>query len=147
MATATAKITFYDIAPELGFVLAAKLAQAAWDKGKRMLVRCADLREAQALDEHLWTFKEDSFIPHEICDDRAKLADRDARIVMTTRDHKTIDADILLQLAPCDLGFAAEFDNVIDLVDHRDEARLDASRARYRAWQAAGTKPEMKNKP
>lgn len=144
---AKTKVTFYDIAPDLGFVLVAKLAQAAWDKGKRLLVRCWDAAHARALDEHLWTFKDESFVPHEVCDAAEELLDREARIVITTRDSRPIAADILVQLAPCDLGFATTFDNVIDLVDHADEARLEQSRARYRAWQNAGTKPEMKTKP
>jgi len=145
--TTKSKVTFYDIAPELTFVLVAKLAQAAWDKDKKLLVRCWDRAHADALDEHLWTFKDESFVPHEVCDEAERLHDREARIVLVTRDSQPIAADILVQLAPCDLGFATGFDNVIDLVDHTDQARLEASRTRYRAWHNAGTKPELKNKP
>lgn len=139
----TSRVTFYDIAPEARFQLAAKLATAAWDKDKRLLIRC-EARDAAALDQHLWVFREESFVPHEVCDDPARLLDPEARIVIATRDIRTIAADILLQLTPAELDFARAFDTVIDLVDHSDPARLDASRARYKAWAEGGLKPDLK---
>ena len=139
----TTRVTFYDIAPEARFQLVAKLASAAWDKGKRLLIRC-DAREATALDQHLWVFREESFVPHEVCDDPEHLLDGEARVVIATRDARTIPADVLVQLAPCELAFAQAFDTVIDLVDHGDPGRLDASRARYKAWSESGLKPELK---
>ncbi|MFO0744996.1 MAG: DNA polymerase III subunit chi [Myxococcota bacterium] len=140
------KVTFYDIAPDQTFALAVKLAQAAWEKEKRLIIRCHDAPHAAALDEHLWVFREDAFLPHEVCDDPQAMKDPTGRIVLTTRDARPIAGDILLQLAPCELGFAGQFEVVIDLVDHSDQARLEASRARYRAWLDAGTKPDMKQK-
>jgi len=139
----TTRVTFYDIAPEARFALVVKLALAAWDKSKRMLVRCS-AADAAALDQHLWVFREESFVPHEVCDDPARLLDPEARVVLVTRDVRTIPADILLQLAPTDLAFARDFDTVIDIVDHSDPARLDASRARYKAWTDSGLRPELK---
>lgn len=139
----TSRVTFYDIAPEARFQLAAKLATAAWDKDKRLLIRC-DPRDAAALDQHLWVFREESFVPHEVCDEPGRLLDPEARIVIATRDIRTIPADILLQLTPAELDFARAFDTVIDLVDHSDPARLDASRARYKAWAEGGLKPDLK---
>jgi DNA polymerase-3 subunit chi len=139
----TTRVTFYDIAPEGRFQLAAKLALAAWDKGKRLLLRCAP-EDAVALDQHLWVFREESFLPHEVCDDPERLADPEARVVIVTRDVRPIEADILLQLAPTELAFAEGFDAVIDLVDHRDSQRLDQSRARYKAWVDRGLRPELK---
>lgn len=138
------KVTFYDIPHEQAFALAAKLAQAAWDKGKRLIVRCEDTHQAKALDDHLWTYRDESFVPHEVSD--GALHDTRARIVLTTGDVAPIEPDILLQLAPAERAFAERFGHVIDLVDHRDDARLTASRQRYKAWTEAGTRPELKNK-
>ena len=139
----TTRVTFYDIGPEARFSLAVKLAQAAWEKDRRMLVRCRP-DEAAALDQHLWVFREESFVPHEVCDDPARLLDPEAHVVIITRDHRTIPADILLPLAPTDAAFARDFATVIDLVNHSDPGRLDASRARYKSWVDAGLRPELK---
>jgi DNA polymerase III subunit chi len=139
----TPRVTFYDIAPTLRFALAAKVASSANDKKLRLIVRCHP-HEAAALDQHLWTFREESFVPHEVCDDPERLVDPEARVVITTRDARPIPADILLQLAPCEVDFARAFANVIDVVDHGDPARLDASRARYKTWSESGHRPELK---
>ena len=136
------RVVFYDIAPADRFALAAKMAIAAWDKKKSLVLRChAD--EAERLDVHLWTYRDESFLPHEVWRGGA-LKDEEARIVLVTADEAPRTADILLQLAPASLDFAQGFDTVIDVVDHQDEVRLTASRARYKAWVDQGKKPELK---
>lgn len=136
-------VIFYDIPPDARFPLVSKLASAAWEKGRRLIVRAAP-EQASALDEHLWVFREEAFVPHEVAHDAASLLDPEARIVIVTHDVAPIAADILLQLAPCELAFARAFETVIDLVDNSDGQRLDASRARFRAWSEAGHRPELK---
>jgi DNA polymerase-3 subunit chi len=139
----TTRVTFYDIPANDHLALYEKLARAAWDKRKRLIIR-AHAQELAQLDDHLWTFRDESFVPHEVASGDKPLLDEEAFIVLVGSDIRPIPADILLQLAPCDPGFAKAFDTVIDLVDHSDPQRLDASRARYRAWVEAGIRPELK---
>ncbi|MBL8788836.1 MAG: DNA polymerase III subunit chi [Deltaproteobacteria bacterium] len=136
-------VIFYDIPADARFPLVSKLASAAWEKGRRLIVR-AFPEQAPALDEHLWVFREEAFVPHEVALDAASLLDPEARIVIVTRDVAPIAADILVQLAPCELAFARGFETVIDLVDATDDLRLNASRARFKAWSDAGLRPELK---
>jgi len=139
----TTRVTFYDIPDNERLPLFEKLARAAWDKRKRILIR-AHPHELAQLDDHLWTFREESFVPHEIASEDKPLLDEEAFIVLVSSDLRPIPADILVQLAPCDPVFAKAFDTVIDLVDHSEAQRLEASRARYRAWVEAGIRPELK---
>lgn len=136
-------VVFYDIPPDARFPLVSKLAAAAWEKGRCLIVRAAP-EQAAALDEHLWVFREEAFVPHEIASDHAPLLDPEGRVVIVTRDVAPIAPDILVQLAPCDLAFARAFETVIDLVDASDDTRLNASRARFKAWSEAGHRPELK---
>jgi DNA polymerase-3 subunit chi len=147
----TVRVTFYDVAAEARFQLATKLAQAAWDKAKRLVIRCRDEADARALDDHLWVFREDGFVPHEVSDGQRALMDPEARVVLVAADVwppglAIGEGDILVQLAPADAAYATAFGVVIDWVDHSDEARLSASRARYKTWVDRGLKPEMKDK-
>lgn len=147
----TERVTFYDIAAELHFALVAKLAHAAWEKGKRLVVRCRDEADVHALDEHLWVFRDDAFLPHEMNDGAATLADPEARVILVARDVwppglERTPGEILVQLAPADMAYAATFAIVIDLVDHSDEAHLEASRGRFKAWIERGLKPDKKDK-
>jgi len=139
----TSRVVFYDILPEQRPGLAAKMALGAWDKKKVLVLKCAE-DELAWLDEHLWTFREEVFLPHEAWRAGAPLLDPEARVVLVCDDECPRPGDILVQLAPAGLDFARQFDTVIDVVDHRDEARLTASRARYKAWADLGLRPDLK---
>jgi len=134
-------VTFYDVPAAGRYARIARLVQAAWERGKRLLLTCADPAEAAELDALLWTFDEATFIPHEVVEQGAAATDPDARVVLVTGEYDPIGADIVLQAAPVSQGFAQGYPYVIDLVDHRSEATVTASRERYKAWVSAGTKP------
>jgi len=137
------RVCFYDVAPEGRWPLLVRLAQAAWQKRLRFLILCRDRDEARAVDELLWTFEEQAFLPHELVEG-AHPEDPEARIVITTAEHDPIGATILFQLTPASEAFARRFETVIDLVDHRDPERLAASRQRFRAWRDAGSSPDYR---
>ena len=40
------------------------LLQKTVDRGQRALVRCGTPEGLEALDEHLWTFRDEAFLPH-----------------------------------------------------------------------------------
>ena len=134
-------VTFYDVEPEARAQRIATLVSAAWERGRRLLVACADSAEASELDTLLWSHDAVSFIPHEIVAQGDSPRDPDARIVLVSGEHDPIGADILLQASPVSSEFARSYAFVIDLVDHRSEALLAASRQRYKAWADAGVKP------
>jgi DNA polymerase IIIc chi subunit len=134
-------VTFYDVGPGGRHARITRLVDAAWQRGKRLVITCGTGGEAAELDELLWTFEQGSFIPHEIVAAGQAPADPDARVVIVVGESDPIGADVLLQAAPVTPGFARGFAVVIDLVDHRSEEALAASRARYKAWVSAGVKP------
>jgi len=134
-------VTFYDV-PEGGrHARIVRLVEAAWERGKRLVITCADAAEAKELDDVLWTFDQGSFVPHEVVAPGGEPQDADARVVLVTDDSDPIGADVLLQASPVSPDFARSYPVVIDLVDHRTEEALAASRARYKAWVAGGVKP------
>jgi len=138
------RVTFYDVPPDGRWPLVVRLAEAAWRKGTAMIIHCADEQEARALDEHLWIYKDEAFLPHEVANSTASLLDREARIVIVTREERPVDAAVLVQVTPASEPYARGFGSVIDLVDHRDPALLAQSRARFRAWREAGVEPAFK---
>ena len=48
------------------YALACRLIEKAYLRGHKVFVFCNNRQEAETLDELLWTFKEDSFIPHNL---------------------------------------------------------------------------------
>lgn len=130
------QVTFYAVRGGGLHAWTAKLVEAAWTKGKRVLLYCSSGAEAEAIDEYLWTFRDDAFIPHGIDSTEGSAENSALPVLITTSATNTNDASILLQLGHADLDFAGGFKNVIELVDREDETKLTASRERYRAWKA-----------
>ena len=136
-------VTFYDVQPDARISRIATLVNAAWERGKRLVVSCADAEEAEALDQLIWSFNEAAFIPHEIVPEGEPPKDPDARVILVTGEHDPIGAEILLQAAPVSRAFAQRYAYVIDLVDHRSPEALEESRNRYKQWAKDGFKPNF----
>lgn len=70
-----AKIDFYIISDDndmARFHLCCRLLDKAYQQRKRAFVLCTDKLSAERLDELLWTFRDDSFIPHNLCGEGPK---------------------------------------------------------------------------
>ena len=137
----TSNVTFYDVPGDARMNRIVRLVEAAWERGKRLLIHCLDEDEAVALDGWLWSFQEEAFIPHERVAAGEKPEASDASVVLVWGEYDPIGAEVLLQAAPATMAFAEQYGVVIDLVDHRTPGALHASRARYKAWCAAGVRP------
>ncbi|MCB9728687.1 MAG: DNA polymerase III subunit chi [Deltaproteobacteria bacterium] len=142
----TPVVTFYDCAPDERLPRIARLVEAAWERGMGVIVHCADAGAAEALDLYLWSWKQESFIPHEQVRPGAAPADPEARVVLVTAQERPVAAEVLVQEAPCSFEFAGGFAHVIELVDHRTPDALAQSRGRFRAWREAGANPTFRGK-
>ena len=138
----TTRVVFYDVATAARAPRIHRLVEAAWERRKRLLIHCADATAARALDEGLWCHDDTSFLPHEVVAPGGRPRDADARVVIVYAEEDPISAELLLQVDPVSLDFAASFDVVIDWVDHRSPPQLEESRARFRAWRDKGLVPE-----
>ncbi|MEZ4264788.1 MAG: DNA polymerase III subunit chi [Myxococcota bacterium] len=139
-------VTFYDTAADQRLDRIARLVEAASDRGLGVVIHCADAAAAEAVDLFLWSFKQESFIPHEQVKPGAAPEDPEATVVLVTAEERPIAADVLVQEAPCSFEFARGFAHVIELVDHRTPEALTASRQRFRDWRVAGADPTFRGK-
>ena len=63
------RVDFYLLASEQNdarWTVACRLLEKAYIKGHRVFVICDNQQDAELLDELLWTFRDDSFIPHNL---------------------------------------------------------------------------------
>ncbi len=66
------QIDFYSLEPDSGgdrFLLACRLVERIRAGALRVLIHCPDREEARHLDRLLWTYREDSFLPHGLVGD------------------------------------------------------------------------------
>jgi DNA polymerase-3 subunit chi len=138
------KVTFYDTDDERRFAQVAHLAEAAWARGRKLLIHSQAKDEVQALHDYLWTYTEASFLPHELLAPGEEPKDQDCRIALVSTEEDPIGADVLLMVTPTTFDFASRHAFVIDLVDHRSPELLKASRERFRSWREQGVQPVFK---
>lgn len=117
---------------------AAVLIAAAVGEDRSGLVLAADLAQARALDARLWDVSEAGFLPHALSDDQHAAA---ARVLIAAPGQPMPARSVILNLRaePVDLACA----HLIELVPG-DAAGKVAARARWRAYQARGLKPEKR---
>ena len=62
-----ARIDFYTLDPDSPgdrYLLTCRLVERVREEGLRVLIHCPDQERARHLDRLLWTYRQDSFIPH-----------------------------------------------------------------------------------
>lgn len=119
--------------PDARLSFACRLTEKAWRMGHRVYLQCADQAQLKALDERLWSFKGEAFIPH------ASLAE-DAEGAVTLGhgdDAPQQHQDLLINLELKVPSFFQRFARVAELVV-QEPALLQASRQRFRYYRNLG---------
>jgi DNA polymerase-3 subunit chi len=104
-------------------------------RGWRALIRAESAERAQALDNLLWTWSEESFLPH------AQLGDGDPTrqpVLIAVEEGNPNRADVLFlvggRMPQSWNGETADFARIVVLFDGRDSNALSGART---AWTAA----------
>jgi DNA polymerase-3 subunit chi len=118
---------------EQPLLLVCELAKKAYARQLPTLVLARDFAQAEAIDDLLWAFDEDAFIPHQIAGD----ADEDAEVavLIVPPDIDTPDRPLVINLR--DAVAPGRYDRVLEVVA-ADPAARDGSRVRWRAYRDAG---------
>lgn len=131
------RVDFYLLAseaPEARGFLACRLLEKAYQKGHRVYVHCSNQAEAECLDELLWTFKDDSFIPHHL---QGEGPEPPPPVQIGFEKEPRGFNDILLNLDLTIPEFYTRFKRVMEIVPNT-ELEKEKSRERYKAYRAKG---------
>lgn len=112
--------------------LVCELAKRAFAAQQPLLILARDHAQAEALDELLWAFDEDAFIPHQIAGDED---DVHTAVLIVPPGVDTPDRPLVLNLREtCAEG---GYQRVLEVVA-ADPAERDGSRTRWREYQRRG---------
>ncbi|MCC5014003.1 MULTISPECIES: DNA polymerase III subunit chi [unclassified Legionella] len=114
------------------WLLACRLLEKAYLRGHQVFVYCDTKQDAEQLDELLWTFKDNSFIPHNL---QGEGPEPPPPIQLGYQGEPRGFNDILLNLAAPIPSFYARFRRVMEIVVN-DESAKELSRAHYREYRA-----------
>jgi DNA polymerase-3 subunit chi len=105
------------------------LLEKSLERGWRVVVQAASEERAEALDAHLWTFRDDSFLPHGTWREGEA---REQPILLTVYDDNQNGAKVrfLLDGVPFPSD-AAAYDRIVLLFDGEDQDAVDVARARW----------------
>ncbi|MCI1710715.1 MAG: DNA polymerase III subunit chi [Chiayiivirga sp.] len=113
--------------------LVCELARRGYDTGQPLLILVRDAAQAEELDDLLWAFDEDAYLPHQIAG-----SDEDddlTPILIATPDTATPDRALVLNLR--DAAFRGTCERVLEVVP-ADPAAREPQRARWSEYKARG---------
>ncbi|NFV81914.1 DNA polymerase III subunit chi [Magnetospirillum aberrantis] len=110
-----------------------RLLEKARAAGLKVVVMAGSRERVEHLNGLLWTFSEESWLPH------GSAADGEAEhqpIWLTDQDENPNGATVLVLcdgVAPAEIG---PYDRCLDLFDGRDDDAVQAARERWKTWKA-----------
>ena len=115
-------------------MLACKLAEKAWRLRNSIHIQAMTRADAEKLDELLWTFRDGSFVPHELSG-----GDTAAPVTIGYGEAAVEPRDLLITLCDDIPPFADAFPRIAELVSGDEDCRTK-SRQRYAAYRDKGYK-------
>ena len=119
-------------------LLACRLADKIYSLGHTIYILAASEAQAAALDDLLWTFRQDSFIPHE----RYPLVGTEGSpVLIGSASPAEVVAQVLINFTLTLPDGFERFERVVELVDQQPEV-LATSRERFKQYRERGFAPE-----
>ena len=112
------------------------LLERSIERGWRAVVQTPLNERCEALDNHLWTYRDDSFLPHGAQGEAANPVDHP--IWITTGDDNPNSANISFLIDGAESGSLDEYERIITLFDGHDADAVDAARASWKRLKEQG---------
>jgi DNA polymerase-3 subunit chi len=112
-----------------------QLLEKAYAGGHRIVVLAGSGERVEHLNGLLWTYSDDSFLPHGAAKDGNP---EQQPIWLTVNDENPNQASMLVLIDGAVSSKLADYKRVCDMFDGNDEAALAAARVRWKAAKEAG---------
>lgn len=132
------KVSFYILAttdPLDRQQFACRLAEKAYQQGHQVFIHTEDQAQSEAMDQALWAFRPDSFVPHQILatDDEIKAP------VLISHENTAPPKlmDVLINLNPAQPLFFSQFERLAEIINGDEEIKKQG-RVRYQFYKDRG---------
>lgn len=130
------EILFYHLKGQTPEQVLPPLLQKSLERGWRAVVQASTEERIEALDAHLWTWRDDSFLPHGTSRD-AEAAQHP--IVLTVGDDNPNGAVIRFLIEGASMpSDATVYQRVVLLFDGEDPDAVEVARSRWSEAKSAG---------
>lgn len=137
------RIDFYslgDSGPQARLLFACRLAEKAWSQGVKVWLQVNDQGTAEELDNLLWSFRPDSFIPHALSAMLPELEDEEVPVIIGHEAECPVQEGLLVVLSESVPAFWQGFSRIAEIVPDDEDSRLH-SRAHWTHYKNAGITP------
>lgn len=111
------------------------LLEKSLERGWRVSVHLGSEERRAALDAHLWTFREESFLPHG--SDLAAHADRQP-VLLTLSQEAANGATVRFVADAAELPVLDGVERLVLMFDGHDQEQLEAARAQWKNLKSDG---------
>ncbi len=118
--------------PDARLTVACRLAEKAWRQSLGVYLHCQDAAQRERLDERLWRFKGEAFIPHGDAE-----SDPDAPVVLGLGEDPGRHCELLINLDLRVPAFHERFARIAELVVEEPAIR-QAGRDSFRFYRERG---------
>ena len=135
MSTPACEVWFYHLERSSLDQVLPDLLDKTLKKGWRAVVRTGAPDRLEHLDGWLWSFRDESFLPHGLADE--PFAEHQP-VLLTTGMETPNAAQALFLIDGAEAGDLSPHERCIVLFDGRDEAALARARDRWKSFKAEG---------
>lgn len=136
-----AKVDFYILSngdPDELLRVACRVAEKAWHQGNRVRVEADDTDALRRLDALMWTFKQESFLPHELEGEHDDWGQLDpAPVVLGATGACSEAPDVLINLGAAVPRMAEDCTRIAEIISADPESKR-VGRDRYRYYRDCG---------
>ena len=130
------EVLFYHLQRQPLEAVLPTLLEKSLERGWRAVVQATSEERLAALDDHLWTFSDESFLPHGT-DREPDAAEQPVVLTLAERNPNAATVRFLVEGAPVPADLSA-YQRLVLLFDGNDEEALFAARSHWKAVKAAG---------
>lgn len=141
MSQSDVRVDFYLIADtqvSARLRFACRLTEKAYTLNNRVHAHVADAAVARELDELLWTYRQGSFVPHEVASNDGAIT---APVTIGYGEHCNAKGGLLINLCDSIPVFFDRFDRIAEIVDG-DSDRRRQGRERFSFYRDNGFEPQ-----
>ncbi len=111
-----------------------QLLEKSLERGWRALIRSGAPERLEALDAHLWTYKDDGFMPHGLDDEDGPRQP----VLLTTSMEDSNEADLLFVIDRAETGDVSCYQRCIFVFDGNDQDAVAMAREEWKKAKEAG---------
>jgi DNA polymerase-3 subunit chi len=130
-----AEVLFYHLSESTLEEALPALLEKSVERGWRAVVQTGDRERRDALDQHLWTYRDDSFLAHGA--DHEPFA-AEQPVLLTTGQDNANGSQIRFMVDGAVPPAIEGYERAVFMFDGRDEIQIAAARDHWKALKAAG---------